>query len=78
MDSVPRVLRVEEGVVRALPIREPIPVALALLVALVAVVQGASALRGPSIWVVPDELIYRELSKNLGAGGFPRIRDEPS
>ena len=36
------------------------------------------ALRSPSIWIVPDELIYSELAKSLGEGGLPKIRGEVS
>jgi hypothetical protein len=45
---------------------------------LAAVVHAALALRSPSPWIVPDEIIYSELAKSLGEGGLPRIRGEVS
>jgi hypothetical protein len=48
------------------------------LVLVAASVHGLLALRSPSPWIVPDELIYSELAKSLGEGGLPRIRGEVS
>ncbi|MCS7008259.1 MAG: hypothetical protein NZL88_11960 [Gaiellaceae bacterium] len=63
---------------RALPPRLPVAPALAGIVLVAATVHAAIALRSPSPWIVPDELIYAELAKSLGEGGAPRIRDEVS
>ena len=41
-----------------------------------AIVHAALALRSPSPWIVPDELIYSDLAKSMGDGGLPAVRDE--
>lgn len=63
---------------RARPVRLPVPAALAGIVLVAAGIHAALALRSPSPWIVPDELVYSELAKSLGAGGLPRIRGEVS
>jgi len=64
--------------VRAVPLRLTVPIALAGIVAMATALHATLALRSPSIWIVPDELIYSELAKSLGHGDLPRIRDEVS
>jgi len=51
---------------------------LCLTVIAVTVLHAVVALRSPSPWIVPDELIYSELAKSLGQGGLPQIRGEIS
>jgi Dolichyl-phosphate-mannose-protein mannosyltransferase len=63
---------------RAAPLRVPIPAVLGGTVLLATVLHAALALRSPTPWIVPDELIYSELAKSLGEGGLPRIRGEAS
>ena len=48
------------------------------IVVVAAVLHALVALRSPSPWIIPDELIYSELAKSLGTGGVPRIRGEVS
>ena len=60
----------------AVPARTAVPIALGAIVAVATVVHALLGLGLPSPWIVPDELIYSELAKSLGAGGWPRIRDE--
>lgn len=64
--------------VRAVPMRFTVPVLLGATVLLATALHALLALRSPSPWVVPDELIYSELAKSLGAGGLPKIRGEVS
>lgn len=56
--------------------RLPVPLLLGAIVALTALVHAALALRSLAPWIVPDELIYSELAKSLGAGGLPAVREE--
>jgi hypothetical protein len=48
---------------------------IAMLVAAAAGVQVALALINPAPWIVPDEIIYAELAKAIGAGELPAVRD---
>lgn len=66
------------GDARAAPLRLSCGYVLGALVAVATAVHGMLALRSPSPWIVPDELVYSELAKSLGEGGLPRIRDELS
>jgi hypothetical protein len=45
------------------------------IVVVAAVVHAALALRSHAPWIVPDELIYSELAKSLGAGRAPSVRE---
>src|SRR6188508_1990279 len=53
----------------AVPARTAVPIALGAIVAIATVVHALLGLGLPSPWIVPDELIYSELAKSLGAGG---------
>lgn len=59
-------------------VRVPTLPVLAGIVLVAASVHAALALRSPSPWIVPDELIYAELANSLAEGGLPRIRGEVS
>ena len=59
---------------RAIPARG----VLCLMVLAATALHAFVALRSPSPWIVPDELIYSELAKSLGQVGLPRIRGEVS
>ena len=48
---------------------------LAMLVVAAAGMQIALALMNPVPWIVPDEIIYSELAKAIGAGDLPAVRD---
>jgi len=48
--------------------------ALGLIVGAGALVHALLALRSPSPWIVPDELIYSELAKSIAAGHLPAVR----
>ena len=48
---------------------------LAMLVAAAAGIQIALAFMNPAPWIVPDEIIYSELAKAIGAGDLPAVRD---
>ncbi len=56
----------------------PLGYVLGAVVFLATALHALLALRSPSIWIVPDELIYSELAKSLGEGGLPKIRGEVS
>ena len=58
--------------------RLSIPLVLASIVGVATIAHSIVALGLPSLWIVPDELIYAELSKSLAGGALPRIRDEVS
>ncbi len=47
---------------------------LTAVVAVATAVLAAIGTRGPSPWIVPDELIYSELAKSIAAGHLPAIR----
>lgn len=47
---------------------------LGLAIASTAALHAALALRSPSPWIVPDELIYADLARSLGGGHLPSIR----
>ena len=61
---------------RAEALRIPVALLLAGFVVLSAAVHALLALRIPSPWIVPDELIYGELAKSIADGRLPAIRDE--
>lgn len=63
---------------RATSSRLPTYVVLGAIVAAATVISSLAALRSPSPWIVPDELIYSELAKSLGDGGLPSVRGEVS
>ena len=48
--------------------RAAVAIGLAAIVAVATIVHTVLALGLPSPWIVPDELIYSELAKSLGAG----------
>jgi hypothetical protein len=62
----------------------PVPLARVALLAVGFVVLASTALHAAlavassSPWIIPDELIYSELGRSLGAQGLPKIRDELS
>jgi hypothetical protein len=58
--------------------RLPVSLVVGSTVLIAALLHTALALRSPSPWIVPDELIYSELAKSLGTSGMPRIRGEVS
>ena len=64
--------------VRAVTLRFSVPLVLGAIVTTATAVHAMLALRSPSPWIVPDELIYSELAKSLGEGDLPSIRDEIS
>ena len=37
----------------------------------------AIGLTVPSVWILPDEIVYSELAKSIAAGGRPAIRGVP-
>lgn len=77
-DTNPVIVRpVTEGSA-ARAVRVPAPALLAGMVLVAATVHGLLALRSPSPWIMPDELIYTELAKSLGDGELPSIRGEVS
>ena len=61
-----------------LGIRVRLGIALGALVVVAAAVHTLIALRSPSPWIIPDELIYSELAKSLGSGQLPSIRGDVS
>jgi Dolichyl-phosphate-mannose-protein mannosyltransferase len=63
---------------RALAMRLPAAVVVGMTVGAAALIHTVLALRSPSPWIVPDELIYSELAKSLGQSGLPRVRGEVS
>ncbi len=63
---------------QAVPLGFTVPVVLATTVGLSTVLHALLALRSPSPWIVPDEIIYSELAKSMAEGGLPAIRDEVS
>jgi hypothetical protein len=63
---------------RAFAMRIPAWAVVGSTVVVAALLHTALALRSPSPWIVPDELIYSELAKSLGTSGVPRIRGEVS
>jgi hypothetical protein len=63
---------------RVEPIRLPVPLVLGTIVTVATALHATLALRSPSPWIVPDELIYSELAKSLGEGSLPRIRGDVS
>lgn len=63
---------------RAIPVRLPVPLVLGAIVTMATALHAALALRSPSPWIVPDELIYAEIAKSLGDGRLPSIRDAVS
>ena len=50
---------------------------LVLLVGLSTAVRGAIAIRVPSPWILPDEVVYSELAKSIAAGHRPAVRGVP-
>ena len=64
--------------VRAVTLRFSVPLVLGAIVTTATAVHAMLALRSPSPWIVPDELIYAELAKSLAKGELPSIRDEIS
>ena len=64
--------------VRAVTLRFSVPLVLGAIVTTATAVHAMLALRSPSPWIVPDELIYAELAKSLSEGGLPSIRGEVS
>ncbi len=63
---------------RAASMAIPARAILLVAIAVATVVHAVVALRSPSPWIVPDELIYSELAKSLGDFGAPEIRGEVS
>ena len=64
--------------IRVVPVRLTVAVVLGGTIVLATALNAVLALRSPSPWIVPDELIYAELAKSLGDGGLPAIRGEVS
>lgn len=64
--------------VQVLPARATAAVVLGGTVVLAATLHATLALRSPSPWILPDELIYSELAKSISDTGLPRIRGEMS
>lgn len=62
--------------IQAVPVRLTVAILLGATIVLATALHAVLALRSPSPWIVPDELIYAELAKSLGDGGLPAIRDE--
>jgi hypothetical protein len=50
---------------------------LVLLVGLSTAIRGAIAIRVPSPWILPDEVVYSELAKSIAAGHRPAVRGVP-
>ena len=50
---------------------------LAGIVALSTLVRAAIGLTVPSVWILPDEIVYSELAKSIAEGGRPSIRGVP-
>jgi hypothetical protein len=50
---------------------------LALLVGISAAVRSAIAVRVPSPWILPDEVVYSELAKSIASGHRPSVRGVP-
>ena len=46
----------------------------AAIVEVSTIVRGAVGLTVPSVWILPDEIVYSELAKSIAAGGRPAIR----
>ena len=44
------------------------------IVGLSTIVRAALGLTVPSVWILPDEIVYSELAKSIAAGGWPAIR----
>jgi hypothetical protein len=57
--------------------RRPATVILGIVVAS-ALVRTVIGLRVPSVWILPDEIVYSELAKSIAAGERPSIRGVPS
>jgi hypothetical protein len=49
-------------------------VCLAAIVALSTLLRGAIGARVPSVWILPDEIVYSELAKSIASGGQPAVR----
>jgi hypothetical protein len=47
---------------------------LVAIIVLSTIVRGAISSRVPSVWILPDEIVYSELAKSIAAGGMPAIR----
>lgn len=47
------------------------------IVGLSTAVRAGLALRVPSPWILPDEIVYSDLAKSIAAGGFPSVRGVP-
>jgi len=47
------------------------------IVALSVLVRAAIGLTVPSVWILPDEIVYSELAKSIADGGRPAIRGVP-
>jgi hypothetical protein len=50
---------------------------LAAIIALSTLVRAAVGLTVPSVWILPDEIVYSELAKSIAEGGRPSIRGVP-
>lgn len=76
-----QVLRRNERVnpsIRLTPLPVSVGVVLGVLVTASTALQAALAVRIPSPWIIPDEIIYSELAKALAGGRLPAIRGEVS
>jgi len=47
------------------------------IVAASTLVRAAVGLTVPSVWILPDEIVYSELAKSIAEGGRPSIRGVP-
>ena len=52
--------------------------ALLMIVSLSTLFRAAIALRVPSPWILPDEVVYSELAKSIASGDRPAIRGVPA
>jgi hypothetical protein len=50
---------------------------LAVLVGLATIVRAGIAVRVPSPWILPDEILYSELAKSIASGHRPAVREVP-
>jgi hypothetical protein len=50
---------------------------LAAIVGVSTLVRAAVGLTVPSVWILPDEIVYSELAKSIAEGGRPSIRGVP-
>ena len=50
---------------------------LAAIVAVSTIVRAGIGLTVPSVWILPDEILYSELAKSIAAGGMPSVRGVP-